>query len=175
MPRVTKKMKEERLLHLEHLANRDAMICLGYDVNQNNNVTDEFGNRLVFGKDKKFVKYGDGPFRRAEIKYDPVNNYQMMQQMFGSFVGKETDDPDNEDSPFKNGVRSISLKDDDREVQPDGSTKKYVEVDITTGKLQSERYYNPTLAYLELMKTCYGLMDNGYLNELDELKHEMEQ
>lgn len=176
MPRITKKMKQEELKALEHKLSEDARLCLGYGVNTSGNVVNEYGDRLVIGKDgnKKFIKYGDGPFNRREVKFDPINNYQMMSQMFGSFIQQEVEDVEKENDPFKY-IRSIVIKDDD--VTVDGVTKKYVEIDVMSGKIQSEKYYTPTLGYLEIMLDRYGTlpMCAESLKRLDELKHELEQ
>lgn len=182
MPRVTKKMKQEELTTSEERIASLVMMCLGYNVSNTDNIIDESGMRLVFGKEdnKKFLKWGDGPFRFKEIKFDPVNNYQLIAQLFGQFI-KSQQQEENEyemetgENMFPQGeVRTIALM--DGQMRDDGKQLKHVEVGYMNGVLESEPYFCPTLGYIELMFGLSGILpDNQFLlRRVDELKDELE-
>lgn len=177
MPRVTKAMKLAKIAEYELKLTQRLMMVAGFSINADNNVVDERGDRLVFGKDhnKKFLKWGDGPFRYRELKFDPINNYSLMVQLFSSALEQMAKENKESGQGF-DYVRTVILK--DGEFLECGVQNKYVEVDIVSGKLESERYICPTLGYLELLLCLNGMdtpRDHDMLRELDVLKHEMEQ
>ena len=182
MPRITKKMKQEELKAGEERIASLIMMCLGYNVSNTDNIVDESGMRLVFGKEdnKKFLKWGDGPFRFREIKFDPVNNYQLTAQLFGQFI-KSQQQEENEyemetgdDITPQGEVRTIALMDD--QMRDDGKQLKHVEVGYINGALESEQYFCPTLGYIELIFGLSGILPDNQilLRRVDELKDELE-
>lgn len=185
MPRITKKMKMEELSKGEERIAELVMMCLGYSVSKTLNIVDEYGTRLVFGKEdnKKFLKWGDGPFRYKEMKFDPVNQYQLTVQLFGQFID-QLHDPDNSneyemDDPKGSlielgEIRTIVLKDGD--MFDDGKQEKYVELGYLNARVESERYFCPTLGYIEIMLSEAGLLElnENLLRRVDELKNELE-
>lgn len=188
MPRITKKMKMEELQQGEERIAKLVMMCLGYSVSSTMNIVDEYGKRLVFGKEdnKKFLKWGEGPFKYKEMKFDPVNQYQLTVQLFGQFID-QLHDPDNSVSEYEmddepkagslmdlGEIRTISLRDGD--MYDDGKQEKYVELGYLNAKVESERYFCPTLCYIEIMLSEAGLLElnNKLLRRVDDLKNELE-
>lgn len=187
MPRITKKMKMEELQNKEEQIAKLVMMCLGYSVSSTLNIVDEYGTRLVFGKDddKKFLKWGDGPFRYREIKFDPVNQYKLTVQLFGQFIDQlhdpdnnvneyELDDPKSSSLMDLGEVRTIVLKDGN--MIGECKQEKYVELGYETARVESERYICPTLGYIEIMLSEVGLLElnKDLLRRVDELKDELE-
>lgn len=186
MPRITKKMKMEELKLGEERIAKLVMMCLGYSVSSTQNIVDEYGTRLVFGKEdnKKFLKWGDEPFRYREMKFDPVNQYQLTVQLFGQFID-QLHDPDNmndyevDDSRTESlinlgEIRTIVLR--DGQLYDDGKQEKYVELGFMNARVESERYFCPTLGYIEIMLSEAGLLNlnEKLLRRVDELKNELE-
>lgn len=185
MPRITRKMKMEELQNSQKKINQLVMLCLGYNVNKTNNIIDENGTRVVFGKEneKKFLKWGDGPFKRyKELEFNPVDNYRLTVQLFNKCimddieenadVGVEYDIPSM--SANIKYVRTVCLRDGD--MLPDGMQEKFIELDTDSGRIESERYVCPTLAYIEIMFAQAGILEANelLLKRLDDLKHELE-
>lgn len=178
MPRITKKMKLEELRAKEERINVLVLQCMGFSVDMNTkNVTDQTGKRLIYnGKTDmgKFVKWGEGPFNRREIKFDPVNDYQLSTNLFNAFIEKEI--RENKEEGIEDGityVRTICLKDGD---PINNMPTKYVELDVTVGKIISESYVHPTLAYIEIILGQSSLLsfNEDLLRRVDDLKNEME-
>lgn len=181
MPRITKKMKMEELKTSEEQIANLVMMCNGYSVSSTYNVIDEYGTRLTFGSDdkKKFLKWGDGPFRFKEIKFDPVNNFKLTNQIFGSFIAEFSKEAAEEEPSSGSidlaSVTAFSLRDGETVDAETGVTEKFVELVVPNGTIESERYLCPTLGFIEVMLYYSGLLDITLLKRVDELKNELEQ
>lgn len=177
------------------LAEREAkmtyiiLTALDFGVDQNQNVTTCDGKRLIYnGKEEvgRFVKYGDGPFNGREMKFDPLNNFQFMNFLFGVFMERYTNENQEAQLYTQDGepygpqsityVRTICFKDDNEKY---GIMTRYLSMDTNVGVLESESYIHPTLAFAELMLHFTGVIHalggDAYLREVDEIKLEMEQ
>lgn len=186
MPRITKKMKMEELQNSQKKINQLVMLCLGYNVNSTNNIVDENNTRVVFGKDneKKFLKWGDGPFKRyKELEFNPVDNYRLTVQLFNKCMIDDIEENNRVDNteydiPSMSAnikyIKTVCLRDGD--MLPDGMQEKFIEIDTDSGRIESERYVCPTLAYIEIMFAQAGILEANelLLKRLDDLKHELE-
>lgn len=193
MPRITKKMKMEELKQGEDKLINLVMMCNGLNVNPNGNVLDEYGKTLMIPvidnkgvTDKKFLKYGDGPFKFKERKFDPINNYKLMVMLFNDFIAyimQEEADSENDEkssisvqSMFYN-IQTITLREGDMINADTGQREKYVELRCDkSGSIESERYICPSLGYIELMFAYSGILPEylHLLRRVDELKNELE-
>lgn len=190
MPRLTKKMKLEELEKGQKSIRDVLIMCCGLSVNKNNNLVDEYGKVLTLpvmekGKEvKKFLKYGDGPFKYKERGFDPVNNYKLMVGLFNDFIKfiteEEMDEDDETDDnsiiKFFCNINTISLRDGDIVNEEKDQREKYVELKTKYGIIESERYICPTLGYIELILAHAGILPAymTLLRRVDELKYELE-
>lgn len=181
MPRITKKMKMEELKTKEEKIASLVMMCMGFSVSNTDNIIDEYGTRLVIGDEtnRKFLKWGDGPFRYREQKFDPVNNYKLVVTLFGDLIDNNepdgnTDEDIEETFNFFSDIRTISLR--DGQMFDNGKQEKYVELGCRGGTIESERYICPTLGYIELMFAYSGILPENeeLLRRVDDLKNELE-
>lgn len=194
MPRITKKMKEEELLEKENKLTYILLLSMNLSVNQDMNVIDnDSGKRLVYnGKTNmgKFVKYGEGPFTRKEIKFDPLNNYQFINFLFSVFIERVVKENAQAREEYKmmgmqdpenriTYIRTMCLK-DGQEIQTpkDIVVKKYLELDTDVGKVLSDEFIHPALAYADIIVCMAGhgpTFGGEYLRRVDELKFELQQ
>ena len=102
MARITKKMKLEELDQGQKRLRDLVMMCCGLSANKNNNIVDEYGKILTItimekGEEaRKYLKYGDGPFKYKERAFDPVNNYKLMTCLFNDFIHFITEEEEGE-------------------------------------------------------------------------------
>lgn len=191
MARVTKKMKMEELECGQKRIRDLIMMCCGLSANRNNNIVDEYGKILTIpvmekGKEtKKYLKYGDGPFKFKERPFDPVNNYKLMVGLFNDFIKFITEEEMDEEeldeesisiSSLFTSINTISLRDGKILDEENDVREKYVELKTKHGDIESERYICPTLGYIELIFAHSGILPEHMplLRRVDELKYELE-
>ena len=183
MPRITKKMKLEELKNLENQILYYLLFATGLSVNKYNNVCDENNNRLTILENnvEKFIKWGDGPFRYREIKFD-LYNFKLINHLFSNiFINNILEDDPNI------YIRSIALKDNFittiKKKEEVLLNLKYLEIDLLDHKLVSNNYIIPTLPFIELIFSYTynniipingGVNTTEILKRLDQLKYELE-
>ena len=182
MPRITKKMKVERMKELETKINVIILQCMDMGVNESNNIIDLNSGIFVKynGKNNlnKFLKWGDGPFRRREMKFDPINDYQLAVNLYELFIERYIREyiAEEGEEPLIAKVRVISIKDGNLF---NGKPTKYLDFTLPSdvkGTMRTQAYIFPSLAYLEMIinQSGLGLAVNNMLLELDGLKGELE-
>lgn len=191
MARITKKMKLEELDQGQKRLRDLVMMCCGLSANKNNNIVDEYGKILTItimekGEEaRKYLKYGDDPFKYKERAFDPVNNYKLMTCLFNDFIhfiteeeeGEEFDENSISISKLFTNINTISLRDGRVIDEEKDQKEKYVELKTQHGDIESEKYICPTLGYIELIFAYSGILPEHMmlLRRVDELKYELEQ
>ena len=136
---------------------------VGLDVDERGYIIDQDnGNKLQFKG--KYIKSSDAPIGRNDVKFDPLNNVNMMGNIFSYFTNKITEEEGRyvdifyQNQPEKNAPGSMTVKIHNRvfddeccEFIEDGPVSS-ADVEI----IESKKYVNTALQYADLILNISG-------------------
>lgn len=128
----------------------------GYIIDQDN------GSRLQFKG--KYIKASEYPIGRNDVKFDPLNNVNMMGNIFSYFTNKISEEEGRyvdifyQNQPNKNEPGSMTVKVHNREFSNDCC--EFIEDEPVSSEnvetIESKKYVNTALQYADLILSISG-------------------